>query len=153
MTQVFEPLDFKNPQNNRGLPMMALHGTLAMWGSSDVRRFLLLFLVLVPRHSMYGIFTNIWPLLITVYSWNPKRPLFLKVNAPKQGPNSNQNKGHLGSRLLCVRSCFSLFAIIVLSGCLFASCLWWWCSCPWLCHWEWWNCAIYLTRWVVLADR
>ena len=28
----------------------------------------------------------------------PKCPLFLKVNPPKQGLNSNQNKGHLGSR-------------------------------------------------------
>ena len=42
--------------------MMALHGTLAMRGSSDVGRFLLL-LVLVPKHAMYGIFTNFWLLL------------------------------------------------------------------------------------------
>ena len=27
----------------------------------------------------------------------PNRPLFLKVNSPKQGQDSNQNKGHLGS--------------------------------------------------------
>ena len=33
----------------------------------------------------------------------PKRPLFLKVDPPKkQGQNSNQNKGHLGSRYLYI---------------------------------------------------
>ena len=32
----------------------------------------------------------------------PNWPLFLKVNPPKQGRNSNQNKGpHLGSRYIC----------------------------------------------------
>ena len=30
----------------------------------------------------------------------PNWPLFLKVNPPKQGPNFNQNKGHLGSRYI-----------------------------------------------------
>ena len=32
----------------------------------------------------------------------PNWPLFLKVNLPKQGLNSNQNKGHLGSRYIYI---------------------------------------------------
>lgn len=29
---------------------------------------------------------------IHVYTWNPKRPLFLNVNPPEQGLNSNQDQ-------------------------------------------------------------
>ena len=32
----------------------------------------------------------------------PKWPLFLKVNPPKQGRTSNQKEGHLGSRCTCI---------------------------------------------------
>ena len=39
---------------------------------------------------------------LPVYTY-PQWPLFLKVNPPKQGPNSNQNKGpHLGSRYIYI---------------------------------------------------
>ena len=108
---------------DRGLPMMALHGTLAMWGSSDVRRFLLLFLVLVPRHAMCGIFTNIWLLLYIPGTQKTSVFDFFEGQPPKTRPFPIKTRVIWGSRLFCVRIFVSLFAMIVLSGCLFASCL------------------------------
>ena len=48
----------------------------------------------------------------------PKWPLFLKVNPPKQGRNSNQNKGQLGSRyihMICFFLCKQIggFKVVV----------------------------------------
>ena len=48
----------------------------------------------------------------------PNWPLFLKVNPPKQGPNSNQNKGHLGSRYIIIYifiTCLGATQVVIFS--------------------------------------
>ena len=53
-------------------------------------------------HPKY-IHTSIPGIIWTYIYLEPKWPLFLKVSPPKQGPNSNQNKGpHLGSRYIYI---------------------------------------------------
>ena len=47
-----------------------------------------------------------WNVYLHIIYIEPKWPLFLKVNPPKQGLNSNQNRGHLGSR--CIHRYFNL---------------------------------------------
>ena len=45
----------------------------------------------------HGIFTLTFTITKTkCIPGTPRSPLFLKVNPPKQGRNSNQNKGHFG---------------------------------------------------------
>ena len=39
-----------------------------------------------------------WQTYVMYMYLEPNWPLFLRVNLPRQGPNSNQNKGHWGSR-------------------------------------------------------
>ena len=99
MTQVFEPLNFqtKIPPNNRGLPMMALHGTLAMWGSLGCSGdSCCCFWFLFP-----GMQCTVY---LPTFGLEPKKTSVFEGQPPKTRPFPIKTRGPIwGSRLLCVR--------------------------------------------------
>ena len=60
----------------------------------------------------------------TEWCLEPNWPLFLKVNPPKQGRTSNQNKGHLGSRCVMCYLIPSHWLRLRFQRCQVVICLW-----------------------------